>query len=371
MAQDKSNLTSVISKAMIQAANDESTGLAQAKALIPPEKRFQRILENGGKWIVEISSDGLNLTQKLAAERYLKAALIEHGEDSASFSINFKRIGLAGGNDSVHSAPKPIEPKSGPFGIKQRKKAIAGVHRILAVSSGKGGVGKSTISVNLAIGLQRQGKKVGLLDADIYGPSAPLMLGLQGPLPVSAEQKMIPLEAHGVKCVSFGFISDERNPVIWRGPMVSKALEQLFYQSDWGELDYLIVDLPPGTGDVQLTMIERLPIYGGVIVSTPQNVALCDAEKGITMFKKLGVPIIGIVENMSYFACGSCGAKERIFGSQLEAVAEKHGIGVLEHIPLTSSLREKMDNGQAHLNFEGPLAEHFSSLADKVISFSN
>lgn len=371
MAQNKSNLTSVINKAIAQAANDKSTGLSNAKELIPPEKRLQHIEESGGKWLLDISSDGLNLAQKLAVERYIKSALKEHGHDKGLITINFKRIGLATGPGSLHAAPKPTEPKAGPFGIKQRKKAIAGVHRIIAVSSGKGGVGKSTISVNLAIGLQRQGKKVGLLDADIYGPSAPLMLGLEGPLPVSAEQKMIPLEAHGVKCVSFGFISDERNPVIWRGPMVSKALEQLFYQSDWGELDYLIVDLPPGTGDVQLTMIERLPIYGGVIVSTPQNVALCDAEKGITMFKKLGVPIMGIVENMSYFTCGSCGATERIFGSHLEVVAERHGINVLERIPLTSSLREKMDDGKAHLNFEGPLAEHFSSLASKVLNFSS
>lgn len=371
MAQDKSKLILVINEAIAQAVADDSTGLAKAKELILPEKRFQQIVSNDNKWAMEISSDGLNLAQKLSIERYIKAALVENGHDAALFTINFKRLGLLNTNDAVHSAPKPAQPKAGPFGIKQRKKAIAGVHRILAVSSGKGGVGKSTISVNLAIGLQRQGKKVGLLDADIYGPSAPLMLGLQGPLPVSAEQKMIPLEAHGIKCVSFGFISDERNPVIWRGPMVSKALEQLFYQTDWGELDYLVVDLPPGTGDVQLTMIERLPIYGGVIVSTPQNVALADAEKGITMFKKLGVPIIGMVENMSYFSCGSCGAQERIFGSQLEKIAEKCAISVLEYIPLTSDLRERMDSGMPHLNFEGSLAKSFSSLAQKVISFSN
>jgi ATP-binding protein involved in chromosome partitioning len=200
--------------------------------------------------------------------------------------------------------------------------------------------------VNLAVGLAAQGLKVGLLDADLYGPSVPMMMGVQGPLEVSAEQKMIPIEKYGVKLVSFGFMSDPYHPVIWRGPMVAKALEQLFYQTVWGDLDYLIIDLPPGTGDVQLTMIESLPLHAGIVVSTPQAVALLDAHKGLSMFEKLKVPVLGLVENMSHFQCSSCGHLDDIFGqAQIEGFAAERKIPIIGRIPLHRRIREASDMG--------------------------
>ncbi|RYZ63664.1 MAG: hypothetical protein EOP09_17280, partial [Proteobacteria bacterium] len=193
---------------------------------------------------------------------------------SPPLTIYYKRLKSLGDRiQNPQSAPVETETKK-PFGVNQKIKPIPGVKRIIAVSSGKGGVGKSTVSVNLAVGLALEGRKVGLLDADLYGPSAAMLMGLEGPMPITADQRMMPLEKYGVKVVSFGFMTDPYAPVIWRGPMVTKALEQLFYQVNWGELDELIIDLPPGTGDVQLTMIENLPLFGGVVVSTPQAIAL-------------------------------------------------------------------------------------------------
>lgn len=218
---------------------------------------------------------------------------------------------------------------------------------MIAVASGKGGVGKSTVSVNLALALSQTGLKVGLLDADIYGPSQGALLGLpEGTRPDVANQLLQPVEAHGIGCMSMGFVTSEKTPAIWRGPMASGALQQLLTQTDWGELDVLVVDMPPGTGDIQLTLAQRVPVTGAVVVTTPQNIALLDAQKGIEMFRKVEVPVIGIVENMSTHTCSKCGHTEAIFGTGGgESVASDYGTRLLGQLPLTSEIRELSDAG--------------------------
>ncbi len=224
---------------------------------------------------------------------------------------------------------------------------VPGVRAIVAVASGKGGVGKSTIAANLALGLATLGLKIGVLDADIYGPSQPRMLGISG-RPSSPDGKILtPLENYGVKCMSMGFMVAEENPMIWRGPMVSSALQQMLRDVAWGELDILLVDMPPGTGDAQLTMSQQVPLAGAVIVSTPQDIALLDARKGLNMFRKVDVPVLGIIENMSLFICPNCGHESHIFshgGARLEA--EKLGVEFLGEIPLDIEIRKTSDGGQ-------------------------
>ena len=220
------------------------------------------------------------------------------------------------------------------------------VKNIIAISSGKGGVGKSTVAVNLAIALKTMGHSVSLLDADIYGPSIPKMMGILKK-PDSKNNKIIPIENYGIKCMSIGFLIDPDTPTIWRGPMIMKALEQLFTNVEWGDQDYMIVDLPPGTGDTQLTMAQKVPLKGAVIVSTPQDVALIDVRKGINMFKKVNVPVLGIVENMSYFICDKCNKRHEIFshgGAKKEAARLKTDF--LGEIPIVTSLRESSDQGK-------------------------
>jgi ATP-binding protein involved in chromosome partitioning len=243
------------------------------------------------------------------------------------------------------------------------------VKRIIAVASGKGGVGKSTVSTNLAMALHNQGYSVGLLDADIYGPSLPMMLGIKEDPKVNNDNKIVPPERFGVKVMSFGFFAPEESAVIWRGPMVMKALQQFFYDVAWGELDFLVIDLPPGTGDAQLTLVQSLPICGAVIVTTPQNVALLDAVKGIIMFQKTEVPILGVVENMSTFTCPSCGTESHIFGSGgADVVSEKFQVPVLGHIPLMPELRQAGDAGVPLSTISGhPTRVRFAEIAEKVV----
>jgi ATP-binding protein involved in chromosome partitioning len=225
---------------------------------------------------------------------------------------------------------------------------IADIRNIVAVASGKGGVGKSTVAVNLALAWAAQGARVGLLDADIYGPSQPLMLGLEGQKPSSPDGKHLrPLQAHGVASMSIGFLVDAEQPMVWRGPMVTQALTQLLGETQWGTLDYLVVDMPPGTGDIQLTLSQRVPVAGAVIVTTPQDIALADARKGLKMFEKVAVPVLGIVENMSTHVCTNCGHEEHIFGAGGGArMSEQYGVRLLGELPLDARIREEADGGK-------------------------
>ncbi|HMD64233.1 MAG TPA: Mrp/NBP35 family ATP-binding protein [Stellaceae bacterium] len=231
-------------------------------------------------------------------------------------------------------------------GVRTARGAVPGVGTIVAVASGKGGVGKSTVAVNLALGLKANGLKVGVLDADIYGPSMPRMLGISGRPRSHDGKRLIPMENYGVKCMSMGFLVPEDTPMIWRGPMVMSALQQMLREVEWGELDIMIADMPPGTGDAQLTMAQQVPLAGAVIVSTPQDIALLDARKGLNMFTKVEVPVLGIVENMSYFLCPHCGGRSEIFshgGARQEA--ERLGTEFLGEVPLDIRIRETSDGG--------------------------
>lgn len=222
----------------------------------------------------------------------------------------------------------------------------AGIRNIIAVASGKGGVGKSTTAVNLALALAADGARVGILDADIYGPSMPRMLGVSGQ-PTVADKRIIPHQAHGVKVMSMGFLVEEESAMIWRGPMVTSALKQQLSDTDWGELDYLVIDLPPGTGDIQLTLVQSIPVAGAVIVTTPQDIALLDARRALQMFRKLKVPVLGVVENMSTHICSQCGFEEPIFGEGGgERMAEDFEIPLLGRLPLDIDIRLALDEGR-------------------------
>jgi ATP-binding protein involved in chromosome partitioning len=231
--------------------------------------------------------------------------------------------------------------------VQRNLKPLGEIKNVVAVASGKGGVGKSTVAVNLALAWATQGARVGILDADIYGPSQPLMLGLDGQRPTTLDGKhLTPLEAHGVAAMSIGFLIDAEQPMVWRGPMVTQALTQLLSETQWGALDYLVVDMPPGTGDIQLTLAQRVPVAGAVIVTTPQDIALADARKGLKMFEKVAVPVLGIVENMSLHVCSNCGHAEAIFGSGGGArMAQQYEVRLLGELPLDLRIREEADGG--------------------------
>jgi ATP-binding protein involved in chromosome partitioning len=243
------------------------------------------------------------------------------------------------------------------------------VKNIIAVASGKGGVGKSTTAVNLALALAAEGASVGLLDADIYGPSQPMMMGIEGRPESSDGKTMDPMENHGVQVMSIGFLVAKDEAMIWRGPMATQALEQLLRQTNWRDLDYLIVDMPPGTGDIQLTLSQRVPMTGAVIVTTPQDIALLDAKKGIKMFEKVGVPILGIVENMAVHICSQCGHSEHIFGHEGgKRMAEEFGMPYLGALPLNLSIRLQADSGKPTVvsDPDGPVAAIYKTIARQV-----
>jgi ATP-binding protein involved in chromosome partitioning len=254
--------------------------------------------------------------------------------------------------------------------VQRGVKLLPNVKNIVAVASGKGGVGKSTTAVNLALALAAEGASVGILDADIYGPSLPTMLGIHGQRPESPDnQSMNPLVGHGLQANSIGFLIEEDNPMVWRGPMATSALEQLLRQTNWRELDYLIVDMPPGTGDIQLTLAQRVPVTGAVIVTTPQDIALLDAKKGLKMFEKVGIPILGIVENMSIHVCSNCGHEEHIFGAGgAERMAKDYGVNVLGSLPLDIAIRERADSGTPTVvaDPDGALARRYREIARGV-----
>ncbi|HEV7816945.1 MAG TPA: iron-sulfur cluster carrier protein ApbC, partial [Janthinobacterium sp.] len=253
--------------------------------------------------------------------------------------------------------------------VQRGLKLMPNVKNIIAVASGKGGVGKSTTAVNLALALAAEGAIVGVLDADIYGPSQPMMLGISGRPESSDGKTMEPLENHGIQVSSIGFMIDPDEPMVWRGPMVTQALQQLLDQTNWRNLDYLIVDMPPGTGDIQLTLSQKVPVTGAVIVTTPQDIALLDARKGLKMFEKVGIPILGIVENMSTHICSNCGHAEAIFGAGGgQKMCADYGVDFLGALPLTMAIRQQTDSGRPTVVAEpdGPVAAVYKEIARKI-----
>ncbi len=295
------------------------------------------------------------------------------GVDKVSAVLTADRApGATNGNAQPQAAAPGPNPMGQPVGSPgSGTGAVPGIKHIVAVASGKGGVGKSTTAVNIALGLKELGLKVGVLDADVYGPSLPRLMGLTGEPTPTAGEDLHPMEGHGLKVMSMGFLVDEAQPMIWRGPMVMSALTQLLRNVAWGEIDVLIVDMPPGTGDAQLTMAQQVPLAGAVIVSTPQDLALIDARKGLNMFKQVSVPVLGIVENMSYFLCPSCGERSEIFGhGGAEAEAEKLGLPFLGAVPLHMDIRSQSDAG-APVVAASPDSEHskiYKDIAAKVWS---
>jgi len=269
------------------------------------------------------------------------------------------------GNVSVN-----VSVKIAAHAVQRGVKLLSGVKNIIAVASGKGGVGKSTTAVNLALALAQEGASVGILDADIYGPSQPQMLGLQGQRPTSVDNaSMEPLEAYGVQAMSIGFMIDVETPMVWRGPMVVQALDQMLQQTNWRDVDYLIIDMPPGTGDTQLSLAQKVPVTGAVIVTTPQDIALLDARKGLKMFESVGIPILGIVENMSIHICSQCGHAEHIFGQGgAERMCADYGTELLGALPLEIAIREMADSGRPTVVGapESKAADLYRSIARRV-----
>ena len=265
-----------------------------------------------------------------------------------------------------------ISHKVASHAVQRGVKLIPSVKNIIAVASGKGGVGKSTTAVNLALALAAEGARVGVLDADIYGPSQPTMLGISG-RPESKDGKTLePLEAHGMQAMSIGFLIDPDTPMVWRGPMVTQALEQLLRDTNWRDVDYLIVDLPPGTGDIQLTLAQKVPVTGVIIVTTPQDIALIDARKGLKMFEKVNVPIVGVVENMAIHICSQCGHAEHIFGAGGgEQMCRDYNVPFLGSLPLDIHIREDADSGRPTVaaDPDGPIARIYKEIARKTAVF--
>jgi ATP-binding protein involved in chromosome partitioning len=255
-------------------------------------------------------------------------------------------------------------------GVQRNLKPLADVRNVVAVSSGKGGVGKSTVAVNLALALASDGASVGLLDADIYGPSQPHMVGLVGERPTTTDGKsMAPLDALGLQVMSIGFLIDPDEPMVWRGPMVTSALNQLLNQTRWRDLDYLIVDMPPGTGDIQLTLAQQVPVSGAIVVTTPQDIAAIDARKGLAMFRKVAIPVLGVIENMSTHVCTACGHEEAIFGAGgADAMVHDFDVELLGKLPLDAHIREQADSGNPTVasDPDSPAAEAFRSAARRM-----
>ena len=262
-----------------------------------------------------------------------------------------------------------VRSKVVPHAVQRGVKLIPGIKNIVAVASGKGGVGKSTTAVNLALALAAEGASVGMLDADIYGPSQPTMLGIAG-RPESKDGKSLePMEGHGLQAISIGFLIDVDTPMVWRGPMVTQALEQLLKDTRWRDLDYLVVDLPPGTGDIQLTLAQKVPVTGAVIVTTPQDIALIDARKGLKMFEKVGIPILGLIENMSTHICPKCGHESHIFGSGgADRMCKDYGTELLGALPLDMAIREQADSGKPTVvsDPDGPVSQVYKRIARRV-----
>ena len=321
-----------------------------------------------------------NTGKDFVSTKQLKNLRIDDGEVTFDVELGYPAksqlaglrkslIAAARGVPGVDNVSVNLSTRIVAHAVQRGVQLLPKVKNVVAVASGKGGVGKSTTAVNLALALAAEGASVGILDADIYGPSQPMMMGIEG-RPESADGKtMEPLENYGVQVMSIGFLVDAADPMIWRGPMATQALEQLLRQTNWGDLDYLVVDMPPGTGDIALTLSQRVPLTGAVIVTTPQDIALLDARKGLKMFEKVGVPILGIVENMAVHVCSNCGHAEHIFGAGGgERMAGEYGVDYLAGLPLAMSIREQADSGRPTVvsDPDGEVAAIYRDVARKV-----
>ncbi|WP_112662938.1 Mrp/NBP35 family ATP-binding protein [Microvirga flavescens] len=323
------------------------------------------LIEDGGRVVFAIVIDPSEAT-RMEPVRQAAVAAVQRvsGVGSVLASLTAERPASAG----AQTPPSP-HPKAQSATPPQRTQRIPGVNHIIAVASGKGGVGKSTTACNLALALQSLGLRVGLLDADIYGPSVPKLLGIHGKPRLLENRILEPMEAYGLKVMSIGFLVDEEAAMIWRGPMVMSAITQMLREVAWGDLDVLVVDMPPGTGDAQLTMAQATPLAGAVIVSTPQDLALIDARRGVSMFKRVEIPILGIVENMATFICPHCGKTSHIFGhGGARAEAERLGVPFLGEIPLNMTIRELSDAGRPVVatDPDGPHTALYKAMASQV-----
>jgi ATP-binding protein involved in chromosome partitioning len=313
-----------------------------------------------GKAIKNIQVNGANVSFDVELGYPAKSQIAAIRNDVVGAARSLGGIGEV--NANVYSK---IVAHSAQRGVK----LLSNVKNIIAVASGKGGVGKSTTAVNLALALAAEGAQVGILDADIYGPSQPMMMGISGRPDTMDGKTMEPMQNYGLQVSSIGFMINPDEPMVWRGPIVTQALQQLLEQTNWRDLDYLIVDMPPGTGDIQLTLSQKVPVTGAVIVTTPQDIALLDARKGLKMFEKVGIPILGIVENMSVHICSNCGHAEPIFGTGGgEKMCKEYGAEFLGALPLTMSIREQTDSGKPTVVAEpdGPVAEIYKTIARKI-----
>lgn len=299
----------------------------------------------------------VNTEKELSATKSVKGIEIDGGKVSIKIMLGYPAAGYfdelkkvvseaVSAVDGVDSVEVEINSKIVSHAVQQNLKPQEGIKNIIAVASGKGGVGKSTTAVNLALALQAEGATVGILDADIYGPSMPRMLGCSGQPESEDGRSLEPMVGHGIQSMSIGYLVEEDTPMIWRGPMVTQALEQLLNDTNWKDVDYMVIDLPPGTGDTQLTLAQKIPVSGAVIVTTPQDIALLDARKGLKMFEKVEVPVLGIVENMSIHICSECGHAEHIFGEGGGTrMAQEYGVDFLGALPLDITIREQADGG--------------------------
>jgi ATP-binding protein involved in chromosome partitioning len=334
---------------------------------LPDARVLSDVVVSDGKVFFSLTVDAAAVKAwepvRKAAEDAVRAI---SGVQSALVALTAERSGASGSQPQRpvgQSAPRPAHPAD------KVQPGIPGVDAVIAVASGKGGVGKSTTAFNLALGLRDLGLKVGMLDADIYGPSLPKLLAIREKPQTVGGTRLKPIERYGLTVMSIGFLIDEETPMIWRGPMVMSAITQMLREVEWGTLDVMVVDMPPGTGDAQLTMAQQVPLKGAVIVSTPQDLALIDARRGVAMFKRVNVPVLGVVENMSYFLCPSCGTRSDIFGhGGAQKEAERLGVPFLGEVPLHMTIREKSDSGRPVVATEpdGPHARIYREIAAKV-----
>ena len=343
-------------------------------APLPATGKLSDIVASDGKVFFSITVDAAAVKQWETVRARAEAAVrAVPGVNSVMVALTAERAGGAGGVAAPRpgAGAAPSAPSSAPKGAPggPSPAGIPGVEAIIAVASGKGGVGKSTTAVNLALGLRDLGLKVGILDADIYGPSMPKLLAIREKPETIGGTRLKPIVRHGMPVMSIGFLIEEETPMIWRGPMVMSALTQMLREVEWGTLDVMVVDMPPGTGDAQLTMAQQVPLKGAVIVSTPQDLALIDARRGIAMFRRVNVPVLGIVENMSTFICPHCGTRTDIFGhGGARAEAERLGVPFLGEVPLDIAIREKSDAGKPVVatDPDGPLAGYYRAIAARV-----